>query len=57
MHSTLIGDGVMLLASDMMRESPVVGNTMSLMLQLQQRRGNRASLFDVYLRAGRSVSR
>jgi PhnB protein len=32
MHSTLIGDGVMLLASDMMRAEPVTGNTMSLML-------------------------
>ncbi len=33
MHSTLVGDGVMLLASDMIREAPVVGNTISLMLQ------------------------
>ena len=33
MHSMLMGDGVMLLASDMIRESPVVGNTISLMLQ------------------------
>ena len=33
MHSTLVGDGVMLLASDMMRGLPVVGNTISLILQ------------------------
>jgi PhnB protein len=33
MHSMLMGDGVMLLASDIMRESPVVGNTISMMLQ------------------------